>query len=114
MPEISLDRFFHQQVHKTASRFDLTIQLLDNGACEQKTSHRPSKSDGSEIDCSCSLKTVVSKKRKAFPALATQLPAEEDSSAAAAGFLPPSSASTSARLCTPVRATSSVQLGDRT
>ena len=81
----------------------------------QKTNHRPLESDGSESDCSCNRNIVVSKKRKGFPALATQLALQEDSAAAAVGFLPPSPASCSALLGAPVLAISAVQprLSDR-
>ena len=75
----------------------------------QKTSHRPMKSDGLDIDCSSSLNTVVSRKRKVFPALAMHLALQEDSAAAAPVSMPPSSAATSALLCTPVLAISAVQ-----
>ena len=90
-------------------------QAMSDLQAGQKPLHRPLKSDGFDTDCSCSLNTVVSKKRKVFPALAKQLALQEDPAAAAAGFLPPSSASTSALLCTPVLATFAVQprLSDR-
>ena len=90
-------------------------QVMADLNAGQKKNHRLSESDGSDTDCSCNRNIVVSKKRKVFPALATQLALQEDSAAAAVGYLPPSPASCSAPLSTPVLAISAVQprLSDR-
>ena len=68
----------------------------------QHPGYQPSKSDGFDNDWCCSPNTV-SKNSKFLPALATQVALQEDPAPAAPFFiLPPSAASSSARLCTPV------------